>query len=187
MNPDMPRLSTPVGRRDHTRGSLGASVTLVEYGDYQCPYCAAAYPVIERVSKRFGAQLCFAYRHFPLSHMHPRAEPAAEAAEVAGEQDMFWPIHDSLFRHQEALEDEDLLARAEALGLDVSRFAMALATGLFAPRVREDFMSGIRSGVNGTPTLFVNSVRYDGPRDADSLTAALQYAAQRASRTVTRS
>src|SRR5258705_4614462 len=176
MAPQVPRLKMPVSRRDHVRGSLGASMSLVEYGDYQCPYCAAAYPVVESVYDRLRGQVSFVYRHFPLSNVHPRAEPAAQAAEAAGDQRAFWEMHDSLFQHPEALEDDDLLARAESLGLDLDPFAAALATGRFAPRVREDFMSGIRSGVNGTPTFFLNGVRYDGPRDAGALVAALQRA-----------
>ena len=134
--------------------------------------------MVESVCNRLGAQLCFVYRHFPLSHLHPRTEPAAEAAEAAGAEGAFWPMHDSLFDHQEALEDTDLLARAHAIGLDVNQFATALASGLFAPRVHDDFLSGVSSGVNATPAFFINGVRYDGGRDADSLAAALEHAAR---------
>ncbi|MBM4443548.1 MAG: DsbA family protein [Candidatus Rokubacteria bacterium] len=170
------RLTVPVGERDHIRGPVDAPLTLLEYGDYECPYCGAAHPVVEEVREAMGARLRFVYRHFPLSNIHPHAEPAAEAAEAAGAQKRFWPMHDLLFARQDALEPEDLVARAEALGLDVGRFARDLTQGTYRARVREDFMSGVRSGVNGTPTFYVNGVRYEGAPDAGSLLWALERA-----------
>ena len=170
------RLTLAVGKRDHIRGPIDAPLTLVEYGDFQCPHCGAAYPVIEEIRARLGPRLRFVYRHFPLTNVHPRAEPAAEAAEAAGAQGHFWDMHDRLFVHQDALEDEDLVSHADALGLDVQRFVDELAEGAHAPRVRQDFLSGVRSGVNGTPCFYVNGVRHDGGYDMASLLGALEAA-----------
>ena len=170
------RLVMPVSARDHLRGRLTAPLTLVEYGDFQCPHCGAAYPIVEQIRQVMGNRLCFAYRHFPLARIHPRAEPAAEAAEAAGAQGRFWPMHDILFENQDALEDADLVLYARTLRLDVARFTEDLATGVHAPRVREDFMTGVRSGVNGTPTFFINEMRHDGPYDLESLVQALKEA-----------
>jgi protein-disulfide isomerase len=164
--------------RDHIRGPATAPVTLVEYGDYECPHCGAAHAIIDAVQARMGPALCFVFRHFPLTTIHPRAEPAAEAAEAAGAQGKFWAMHDVLFENQEQLAGPHLLAYAETLDLDLALFAGDLAEHVHAPKVREDFMSGVRSGVNGTPTFFINGVRHDGPWDAASLLAALQRAAQ---------
>jgi protein-disulfide isomerase len=122
-----------------------------------------------------GKRLCFIYRHFPLTNVHPHAELAAEAAEAAGAQGRFWEMHDRLFEHQDALSDEDLVAHADALGLDVERFARELADGTHAPKVRQDFVSGVRSGVNGTPCFYINGVRYgDGQYDLGSLLGAIE-------------
>jgi protein-disulfide isomerase len=172
-------LALPVSEdRDHIQGPADAPVTLVEYGDYQCPYCGAAHLVVKRLQDRLEDELRFVFRNFPLTTVHPRAEIAAEAAEAAGAQGHFWEMHDLLFEHQDHLHDEDLMLYAKTIGLDVERFAEELAAGVYAPRVREDFMSGVRSGVNGTPTFFVNGVRHDGPFDAQSLYAALVAAAR---------
>jgi protein-disulfide isomerase len=167
------RLVLPVDGRDHVRGPANAPATLVEYGDYECPYCGLAHPIVKEVQRRLGHQLRFGFRHFPLNEIHPHAQMAAEAAEAAGAQNRFWEMHDLLFKNQQALEDADLVRYATALGLDVTRFVNELADRIWEPRVREDFMSGVRSGVNGTPTFFVNGIRHDGPWDADSLTEAL--------------
>jgi protein-disulfide isomerase len=155
---------------------MDAPLTLLEYGDYECPYCGAAYPIVEEVRERLGPRLRFVYRHFPLTNVHPHAEPAAEAAEVAGAQEHFWDMHDRLFQNQDTLESEDLVAHADALGLDVERFVDELANGVQAPRVRQDFLSGVRSGVNGTPTFYINDVRHDGSYDLASLLGALELA-----------
>ena len=128
---------------------------------------------MEELRRRLGDELRFVYRHFPLTNVNPRAETAAEAAEAAGAQGRFWPMHDRLFEYQDALGDEDLVAHAVALGLDVERFVRELAGGMYAARVREDFISGVRSGVNGTPTFYVNGVRHDGGVDVGSLLAAV--------------
>jgi protein-disulfide isomerase len=159
--------------RDHIRGQMDAPVTLVEYGDYECPYCGAAHGIVNAILVRMGDQLCFVYRHFPLTTMHPHAQLAAEAA-AQGE---FWAMHDLLFDNQQQLDAPYLLAYAKALGLDTGRFSTELAEHLHAPKVREDCMSGVRSGVNGTPTFYINGVRHDGSWDAGALMAALQRAA----------
>jgi protein-disulfide isomerase len=156
-------LTPPVSERDHTAGPDNAPVTLVEYGDYECPYCGMAYPIVKAAQQRVGAQLRFVFRNFPLKEIHPHAPHAAEAAESAGAQGKFWEMHDTIFEHQGALEDEDLVAYAKALGLDANRLAADLANKTYAGRVREDFRSGVRSGVNGTPTFFINGERYNGP------------------------
>jgi protein-disulfide isomerase len=167
------RLVLPIGGRDHVLGPPDAPVTLVEYGDYQCPHCGAAHPVVKTVLRHLGRNVRFAFRHFPLAEIHPNALPAAEAAEAAGAQSKFWEMHDLLFENQDALEHRDLVRYAEALDLDLPRFVAELAEHTWEPRVREDFMTGVRSGVNGTPTFFVNGVRHDGPWDAGSLIEAL--------------
>lgn len=172
-------LTPPVGERDHTLGREDAPVTLVEYGDYECPFCGQAYPVVKEVLRRSGDTVRFAFRNFPLTQIHPRAERAAEAAEAAGAQGKFWEMHDRIFSDQERLDRSDLVAHAREIGLDMQRFTHDLDTGAFAERVREDFMSGIRSGVNGTPTFFVNGVRHDGAFDAEGLLAAIEEATRR--------
>ena len=161
----MSTLVLPVGPNDHTMGPDDAAVTLVEYGDFECPHCGRAYPLVKDVVRSLGDELRFAYRHFPLSRVHPHADHAAQMAEAAGEHDKFWQMHDMLFEHQDALEDEDLIAYAAALGVDPSWSGTALRRAQFAEKVREDFTSGVRSGVNGTPTFFINGTRYDGPWD----------------------
>jgi protein-disulfide isomerase len=142
---------------------------VVEYGDYECPYCGAAHPIVKQLQRRLGDRLCFVFRNFPLSTMHPHAEHAAEAAEAAGVHGKFWEMHDLLFENQEALAHGDLVEYAAALGLNASRFEAELAGHQHAARVREDFMSGVRSGVNGTPTFFINGLRHDDGNDFETL------------------
>jgi protein-disulfide isomerase len=167
-------LAVPVDEgRDHSQGSAKAPVTLVEYGDYECPYCGAAYPIVKELQDRMGERLRFVFRNFPITTSHPHAEQAAEAAEAAWSQGRFWEMHDLLFENQKRLRDEDLRAYAERIGLDLERFDKELSEHVHAPRVREDFMSGVRSGVNGTPTFFINDVRHDDGYDVDTLLAAL--------------
>lgn len=164
----MSQLKPPVGPDDHTQGPLDAGIVLVEYGDFECPYCGEAYPEIKAVQKAMGHSLCFAFRNFPLSNAHPHAERAAEFAEAAATIDRFWEMHDLLYENQRALDDRSLTGYAKQLGFDKALIESALR-GEFSTRVRRHFTSGVRSGVNGTPSLFVNGQRYDGPRDADSL------------------
>jgi protein-disulfide isomerase len=159
----MSTLAPPVTEHDHVAGRDDAPVTLVEYGDYECPYCGMAYPIVKAAQKRLGAGLRFVFRNFPLKEIHPHAQHAAEAAESAAAQGKFWEMHDMLFEHQHALEDTDLVTYAKALGLDAERIAGDIANKTYAKRVREDFRSGVRSGVNGTPTFFINGERYEGP------------------------
>jgi protein-disulfide isomerase len=170
------KLTVPVSDRDHIQGPKTAKVTLLEYGDYQCPYCLEAYPIVQEVQERLGDSIRLVFRNFPLSTVHPDAEHAAEAAEAAAAQGKFWEMHDYLYEHQDYLDDAHLLKYAANIGLDVPRFEQDMAAHTFAPRVREDFRSGIRSGVNGTPTFFINGTRHDGEWDLESLTAALRKA-----------
>jgi protein-disulfide isomerase len=152
-------------------------VTLVEYGDYECPYCGAAYPIVKQIQGQMGDRLQFVFRNFPITTSHPHAEQAAEAAETAASQEKFWEMHDVLYENQRHLEDEDLRSYAAQLGLDVEMFERELAEHVHAARVRADFMSGVRSGVNGTPTFYINGVRYDDSYEPEVLLAALEEAA----------
>jgi len=163
--------------RDHIQGPADAAVTLVQYGDYECPYCGEAYPILKEVQARMGERLRFVFRNFPITTSHPHAERAAEAAETAAAQGRFWEMHDLLYENQKRLRDEDLHAYAEQLGLDVELFDKEMADQAHVERVHEDFMSGVRSGVNGTPTFYVNGVRHDDSWDTDTLLEALERAA----------
>jgi protein-disulfide isomerase len=176
------QLTPPVGASDHIAGPNDAPLTLVEYGDYECPYCGMAYPIVKAAQRRLGDRLRFVFRNFPLKEAHPHATHAAEAAEAAAAQGEFCRMHDTVFEHQDALEDPDLVRYADALGLDADRVAREIAEGVHAKRVRDDFRSGVRSGVNGTPTFFVNGLRYDGSwTDQRAFIHALREAADIAS------
>lgn len=168
------RLATPVGERDHVQGAITAPATLVEYGDFECPYCGQAHAVVKALQERFGPRLRFAFRHFPLASVHPHAQAAAEAAEAAGAQGSFWEMHDILFENQEALDVDDLARYSDALGLDTPRLLSELDEHVYTPRVHEDFLDGARSGVNGTPTFFINGVRHDDANDVDTLVDAIE-------------
>jgi protein-disulfide isomerase len=175
---ESPRLTIPVGPDDHIRGGPEtAPLTLVEYGDYECPYCGAAYPIVKEVERILGDELRSVFRNFPLGDMHPHAVGAAEAAESAAAQGRFWEMHDRLYEHQDRETTDDLIEHARVLGLDVERFKSDLQEHTYEPRIQEDFLSGVRSGVNGTPTFFINGVRHNGGYDLDSLLAALRAAA----------
>jgi protein-disulfide isomerase len=156
-------LAVPVNDRDHVAGRRNAPVSLVEYGDFECPHSARAHPIVEAAQRYLADDLCFVYRHFPLTDAHPHAALAAEAAESAAEQGRFWQLHDALFRYQKALELDDLLNYAGTIGCDPTRVAAELAAGTHTARVMSDFRGGMRSGVKGPPTFFVNGARYDGP------------------------
>lgn len=177
MSQDETTLSEPVTAEDHTQGPADAPVTLVEYGDYQCSYCGEAYPILKEVQARMGKSLRFVFRNFPITSIHPQAFIAAEAAEAAGGQGKFWQMHDWLYEHQYDLTPESLVIYAEQLGLDRSRFVKEVNDQTYAARIKADFQGGVMSGVNGTPSLFINGERYDGPRDVGSLVAALKTAA----------
>lgn len=142
-------------------------------GDYECPFCGQVQPVVKEILNRLGDDLCFAFRHFPLATMHPHAEHAAEAAESAGAQGTFWEMHDVLFQNQDALDDESLAEYAAAVGLDRRHFIREVISGAHAERIHEDFRTGVRAGVNGTPCFFINGQRYDGARGLEALLAAL--------------
>jgi protein-disulfide isomerase len=171
-------LSIPVTAADHAQGPANAKVTLVEYGDYQCPHCGAAYYVIKAVQQHLGNKLRFVFRNFPLNQAHPYAELAAESAEAAGAQGKFWEMHDALFENQQQLGQPLIEGLVQTLQLDEKMFETALEKREFQARVKHDFMGGVRSGVNGTPGLFINGERYDESWDEESLTAALLEAAE---------
>jgi protein-disulfide isomerase len=168
------QLAIPTGSADHAVEPASAVVTLVEYGDYECPSCGQAYPIVKELVNRLAQELRFVFRNFPLSTVHRHAEQAAKSAEAAAAQGRFWEMHDILFESQEALDGEDLIRYAATLGLDESQFIADLSRHIYAARVREDFMGGVRSGANGTPTFFINGGRYDGPFDFDSLLEAIE-------------
>jgi protein-disulfide isomerase len=167
------QLQMPISDRDHAVGTPSAPVAVVEYGDYQCPFCGAAFPVVDELLKLRGPVMRFAYRHFPLTNVHPHAQYAAEAAESAGAQGKYWEMHDWLFTHQHQLQPPLVAAAAAQLGLDQDAFTKAIAARTYLPKVQEDFMTGLRSGVNGTPTFFVNGLRHDGPATIAALTSAV--------------
>ncbi len=173
----MPRLTLPVAaKRDHILGPLDAPITLLEYGDFECPNCGDAYPEVMDLLERVGDHVRLVFRHFPLTQIHPHSQRAAEAAEAAAAQGRFWDMHGLLFERQQDLDDDALLTYARVLGLDLARFQDDILGGVHLRRIREDFLSGARSGVNATPTFFVNEQRYDGPWDVESLMAAIAHA-----------
>ena len=172
----MTLLTSPVGSRDHVRGSAQARVTLLEYGDFECPFCGRWYPELKQALRQLGPDVRFVFRHFPLTAEHPHAQHAAEAAEAAAAQGKFWEMHDLLYQRQAALADEHLVAYARELGLDAERVGRELAAHVHAARVREDALSGTRSGVTGTPMFFINGRRHEEPGDAKTLVAALRRA-----------
>jgi protein-disulfide isomerase len=172
-------LKAPVTAHDHWRGDPDAPVVLIEYGDYQCPYCAAAHPIVKELLDSFHPSLALVFRHFPLSEAHPMAFSAAQTAEFAGERNRFWEMHDSLYTNASRLSLQTLLAQAEALGLPTAELETALTSSRYAEKIRSDFLSGVRGGVNGTPCFFINGVRHDGAWNFDELAAAIQAAQMR--------
>jgi protein-disulfide isomerase len=167
-----------IADQDHVRGNPSAPVLLIEYGDYECPYSGQGYHVVQMVKQAAGDRFRFVYRNFPLPQIHPHAMDAAYAAEAAGLQDKFWEMHDTLYRHQRTLDDVDLLSFAQKLGLDMDRFVSDMKSEAVRHKVRADFMDGRQNGVNGTPTFFINGVRFDGVRGQRDLLAAIEDAAQ---------
>jgi protein-disulfide isomerase len=170
----MPELRVPVTDNDHVRGPARAPVTLVEYGDFQCPFCGQAFSVLREIEARFRRDLRFVFRHFPLTEIHPYALVAAEAAEAAGAQGKFWSMHDRLYQNQPAFELDDLIAYASDIGLDVTAFTEDLGSNRHRERIHRDFIGGVRSGVNGTPCLFINGERFDGPAETIQLARAIE-------------
>ena len=181
---DEGQLTPPVSANDHAQGPEDAPVTLVEYGDYQCPYCGMAYPIVKAAQRALGDQLRFVFRNFPLTEAHQYAEHAAESAEAVGAlkgNDAFWSMHDTLYENQDTLMDEDLVRYAKKLGVDKATLMQALEDGTYRPRVRNDFRSGVKSGVNGTPTFFINGERFNGAwNDAREFISALSETASSA-------
>jgi protein-disulfide isomerase len=172
------QLTPPISAEDHVDGPDRAELELVMYGDFQCPYCTAAFPIVQRVRDQLVGRLLFAFRHFPLREIHPDAERAAEAAEAAAAQGAFWQMHDRMYESRGALGREDLISQATELGLDVDRFSTELDSEVHAPRVQRDVDSGLASGVTGTPSFFVGGRLLSGSFDAASLTVALEATAQ---------
>ena len=169
-------LKVPVHDQDHAQGSADAKCTLVEYGDYECPHCGHAYPIVKRVQKHFGKKLRFVFRNFPLAEMHPNAESAAETAEFAGAHKKFWEMHDGLFENQEQLGGQLYLQLAQELGLSPQAWREAVEKREFLSRVKSDFTGGVRSGVNGTPTFFINGKRHDASFECADLVEAIDAA-----------
>jgi protein-disulfide isomerase len=170
-------LTVPATVSDHVAGSLDAPLLLLEYGDYECPHCGAAHAVVKEIQRRLGPELAFVFRNFPIAGAHPHAVRAAEAAEAADGQERFWPMHDQLFEHQNMLDDRSVLRYAAAAGVaDLDRFVRDVAEHRYLPRIRADLASGARSGVNGTPTFFINGVRHDSGYDVASLMQGLSAA-----------
>jgi len=169
-------LAVPVTERDHAIGPATAPVTLVEYGDYECPYCRRADPVVRRIRQELGDRLRFVFRNYPQNSVHPHASEAAMAAEAAAAQGKFWPMHDELYDHQDELAESDLSKFALRAGVEIYKFQADLGSERFAARVREDVLSGQQSGVRRTPTFFINGIRYDGELEYEPMLAAIQQA-----------
>ena len=167
-------LKVPITSDDHIQGDENAPIVLVEYGDYECPHCGRAYPIVKRVQKHFGKKLMFVFRNFPLNEIHPDAENAAEAAEFAAAHERFWEMHDAIFENQRSLGVPMLLELAKKLKLSVPDLSNALTARQYASRVKSDFLGGVRSGVNGTPTFFINGNRHDAPFEFEDLVAAIE-------------
>lgn len=172
-------LKIPVTKKDHIQGNINAPITLVEYADFECGYCGMAYPIINKVQRHFGKQLRFVFRHFPLTQAHPHAELAAETSEFANNKNRFWQMHDLLFENQANLSADLMLELIDLLKLPKSDYEQALQNKIYLPKIKEDFMGGVRSGVNGTPTLFINGYRYTGPVQYEELIYTLEQGSAR--------
>src|SRR5438876_8946206 len=167
-NEEIGKLNLPVNDRDHVQGPKTAPVTLVEYGDYECPYTGQAFPIVKAIQKQLGDRLLFVFRNFPLTQIHPHAEHAAEAAEAAAAQGKFWDMHDYLFKHQRALDDTHLLKYAKEIGIDTNKFQNEMSRQIYAPQVKKFIEDGIKSGVEGTPTFFINGIRHNDSWDLET-------------------
>lgn len=170
---DEPRVPPPITAADHHLGDLQALLQLIQYGDYECPFCGMAQPGVADLIRRHGAEMVFAFRHFPLVSQHPYAWHAAHAAEASARQGRFWEMHERLLSHQHHLTHDDLLAHAVALGLDADSFERDLGDPQVAEKVREDALGGVRSGVHGTPTFFVNGQTIEGGYREQEIEVAL--------------
>jgi len=164
------KLIVPVKRdHDHIQGPVNAPISLVEYGDYECPYTGHAFPIVKEITRRLGDTICFVFRNFPLNEIHPHAQHAAEAAEAAAAQDKFWQMHNYLFEHQNILDDSHISEYAQKVGLDIKRFEKEISEHIYAPIIKDSLINGIKSGVEGTPTFFLNGIRYEGSWDLETL------------------
>lgn len=158
----MTQLTPAVNSHDHISGNTNAPLELVEYGDYECPYCGAAYPIVKDIQQKLGQDLKFVFRNFPLSKIHTHAFSAAVATEAAGLEEKFWEMHDLIFENQKILDTENIFQFAEAIGLNPGLFKIDMFQEALINKVEKDFESGLRSGVNKTPTFFINGKKYDG-------------------------
>ena len=166
-------LKVQVSDEDHIQGPKNAPITLVEYGDYQCPYCGDAYPIIKQVQEHFGSQLRFVFRNFPLTEIHTMAEPAAQIAEYAGLEGLFWEMHDLIYENQSNLSSQLFFELADSLGLSRANVKKALTNQAIVQKIEKDFIGGVKSGVNGTPTLYLNGDRYEGPLELAGFVSAI--------------
>lgn len=167
-------LKVPVAVSDHSQGPEDAPIILIEYGDYECPYCGRAFPEIKKVEKHFGSNLRFIFRNFPLREIHPYAEAAAEAAEFAATKGVFWEMHDNIYLNQRLLSIPTLIKLAEELNLSIADLERTIEKRAYESKIQKDFLGGIKSGVNGTPTFFINDQRYDGPPTFNSIVASIE-------------
>ena len=172
---DVTKLATPVSRHDHLQGPSAAPVTLVQYGDYECPSCGEAYPIVRAIQKKLGSKLRFVFRNYPLSQ-HPHAMHAAEVAEVAGLHNKFWDMHDTLYQHQSTLDDQHILSYAKELGLEPDVVAKEASSEKVMTKLKSDMKGAEASGVQGTPAFFINGESHDDGWDEATLLAALQLA-----------
>jgi protein-disulfide isomerase len=166
-------LQLKINENDQKQGNTNAPLVLLEYGDYECPHCGAAYPIVKRLQKHFDDRLLFVFRNFPLSEMHPHAMVAARMAEAAAIQKKFWEAHDLIFENQDGLSFSQLISYAHMAGLDVKKLVMDMNSDIIVNKVDSDIESGIRNGVNGTPTFFINGQRHDSYYNYDILKSAL--------------
>lgn len=167
-------LSRPINENDHIQGADTAPVTLLMYGAYECPHCVEGNNIVKQIQREFGENLRFVFRHFPRINVHPHAEAAAEVAEAAGEQGKFWAMHDKLFENYNRLDGDHLIGYAEELGLDIEQFDRAITGRVYFRKVREDLISGTESGVNRTPTYFINGVKHNESGELEVLLVAIQ-------------
>ncbi len=158
-------LKNAVSSNDHIQGDRNAPIELVEYGDYQCPYCGQAYPIIKAIQQKLKGDLKFVFRNFPLTDVHPDAFDAALAAEAAALQNKFWQMHDTIYENQDSLDSESLISYTKEIGLDVQRFKDDMKNNSLSAKIENDFEGGVRSGVNGTPSFYINGAKYEGAWD----------------------
>ena len=172
------KLTQPVGEHDHRQGQLDAPVVLVKYGDYQCPHSYKAHCIVQQIQHDIGDRVCFVFRHFPLTQIHPQARKAAEAAESAADQSQFWQMHQLLFEQRQTLDDGSLVEYATRLNLNIPRFLWNFSQHAYAQRVQTDFLSGVESGVTGTPTFFINGVRLHESWEMETLQGEIEQVLQ---------